>query len=174
MTIKTFWAMSVEDSAKYRDVAESHRASILNAKNYVTERIPCDGVFLTQSNAIYLGFKRKQDNPMLHKRPAHQHDGQYLYCTKAKTDWDKIVIEATKIARSAVKFDKYMKDAFPQMLKNVLGSEGGSSFSITETGFGFMSDRVVAVVPFSNDSDFDSSFIPKEFKELTASEFGRL
>lgn len=173
MTVKTYWALSVEDSAKHKPAAEAQKKASSDAKKYIAERINCDGVFITTSNIVYLGFKQRQDNPMLHKKPAHYHDGQHMYRTKAKTEWQSIVIEAEKIARSAVKFDKYCKELWPKMVVSSIGSEGRLSFSLSETSFGFLSDRVVAMVPFG-DNSVDTSVIADGFQELTASQFAAL
>ncbi|MBV2128195.1 hypothetical protein [Arsukibacterium indicum] len=175
MTIHTFWALSAEESAKHKHAADAHINASEAAKNYVTERIECDGVFITGSRAIYLGFRRRQDNPMLHKRPAHQHDGQYLYCTKTKTEWNEIVAEAEKIARAAIKFQDYCKEQWPTSITSVLGRSGsGGGFSISETSFGFMGGRVVMMRPVSDGGSVDKSTIPDGFLELTGSQYAEL
>ena len=171
MTIKTFWVLSEEESLRHKPAVEAHQKASTEAKNYVVERIDCDGVFITTNNSVYLGFKQKQDNLMLHKKPAHYHDGQHLYRTKAKTEWDKIIIEAEKIARSAVKFDRYCKELWPKMVISSIGNEGGSSFSLSETSFGFLSGRVVAMVPFSNSGSPDLSIIADGFTEITMTKY---
>lgn len=173
MTTKTFWALSAEDSEQHRHAAEAQTKATEDAKNYVIERIKCDGVFLTTSGAIYLGFKEKQDNQQLHKKPAHWHDGQHLYCTKVKTEWNQILIDAEKIARSAIKFDTYCKELWPKMVIASVGSEGGSSFSLNQTSFGFLSGRVVAMVPFGGGT-IDRSIIADGFSELTMSQYAEL
>lgn len=173
MTVKTLWALSVEDSAQHKHAAEAQAKATKDAKKYVTDRIKCDGIFLTTSNSIFLGFKECQDNPQLHKKPRDYYKGCHLYSTKAKTEWNQILIEAEKIARSAIKFDDYCKELWPKMVISSIGSEGGGGFSLSNTSFGFLSDRVVAMVPFG-DGAVDKSIIAEGFQELTASEYAEL
>ena len=175
MTIKTYWALSAEESAKHEHAVTAQNDAQTKARDYVLSKIDCDGVFITTHGSIYLGFKKLQDNKMLHKKPKHFHDGCHLYTTKSKTEWNNILIDAEKIIKGQVKFQDYCKNIWPEVVREVIG-EGSSptSYSLSKTAFGFLKGQLVICLPLSDDEKLDKNIIPDGFYELTMSQYQEL
>ena len=177
MTIKTYWALSVEESAKHEHAVAAQNKAQADAVNYIKERIPCDSVFFTIHGCAYLGFKSydKPTHDKLRKTVMERHDGYWLCSPKSKTDWSDIVSEGRKIANSAVKFQDYCKQLWPQTKREVIGTGNSpSSFSLSKTAFGFLKGQLVMCLPVSDSEKLDKSIIPEGFTELTMSQYSEL
>lgn len=175
MTVKTYWALSAEKSKEH----EKHVDAMLQAKKdavaYIKERIDCDEVYFTTRNVSYLGFKEKPNNDKIRKTGMERHDGHWLCLPKSKTDWNQIMIDGENIAKSAVGFQEYCKGLWPETAKSVMGQGNSTtSFSITETAFGFLKGLVVMSYPLNDGESLDKAKIPDGFTELTSSQYSEL
>lgn len=177
MTVKTYWALSVEESAKHEHAVAAQNKAQADAVNYIKERIPCDAVFFTTHGGVYLGFKGygKPVHEKLRKTGMERHDGHWLCSPKSKTDWSDVASKGRKIANSAVKFQDYCKQLWPQTRREVVGAGSSpSSCSLSRTAFGFLKGRLVMCLPVSDSEKLDKSIIPDGFTELTMSEYQSL
>jgi hypothetical protein len=175
MTVKTYWVLTKEDSKEHEKHVDAMQQAKKDAVAYIKERIACDEVYFTTRNVSYLGFKEKPDNPKIRKIGMERHDVHWLCLPKSKTDWNQIMRDGEKIAKSAIRFQEYCEGLWPETAKSVVGQgNSASSFSISETAFGFLKGRVVMCYPLSDGEAVDLSKIPKGFSELTASQYSGL
>lgn len=170
MTIKTYWTLSKDESAKHSHAAFAQLEATTSACKYLKEKTGCDKVYFTSGGSSFIAFKEKSDDKRLRKTGVVRHDSHWLYTPKVKTDWNEFCIEAEKIKRSSVSFDEYCKSLWIDAVRSVVGSIGGS-FTITETSFGFIGGTIVMMVPWGDDEVIKKSIIPNVFQEITAGEY---
>lgn len=176
MTIKTYWALSVDDSKQYAEAKDAQINAHKAAKDYIENSgFQCDGVFISTTGTVFLGFKGKPTNSDLKKKPDGDHEGFALYTAKANTLTAGVLSEAKRLANEAVCFNDFCKTKWPGVVREVMG-QGNSphSFTLTKTAFGWLGDRVVLLVPFSDQEVINISIIPPGFVELTATEYANL
>lgn len=175
MTIKTYWALPVEQSAEHKPAVDAQHEAQQRVKELVQQRTGCDGVFFGTHGMVYAGFKQQPDEAIWKKKPLQVHGEYALMQPKAKTDAAAALNEARDIALSIRTFNDHCKAQWPSMAREVMGNgQTHTSFMITRTTFGFMKDQIVALVPFTDDEPIDKGIIGAGFVELTASEYAEL
>lgn len=172
--IKTYWAMSVEDSVPFKKVADAFHSGLLAAFTKLNEQIPCDSINRSTSGAVLLSFKEPQKLPWLCKKPSFVTEGYYHYTPKAKTIQAEYVHECRKAVNALPNFEVHCRKEFPNSFVSILGEGSHSnSISIHETRFGMLKGRVIMLLPVESEKP-DYSFVPEGFVELSNSEYVEL